>query len=110
MYSVCFLGIVQPPQPLNVTLNQPPANLTCAAVADFSIIWIIDGYQEDSCEVKERRISVLTTEADPVTGIRNSTLTIPAIEDNNDTKVKCTAANPPVESDEVSFKIQGMQF
>ena len=81
----------------------------CEAIANFGVHWSVDGVQDHHPAIEARGIIPEFSPQDPVTGILNSTLTVPATMENNGTKIQCVAVDPAVvRSPEVTLLIQGM--
>lgn len=77
-------------------------------ILTYTVIWKVNGLFQDDIALDQHHLDVSTTPADSVTGIVNSTLTLPATVVNNGSIIRCVVAYPIIESDEVSLLVQGM--
>ena len=98
--------ILEPPEPVNATLNTT-AVFHCIATGRLSV-WFVDDHQRDTPEALARGIIVVSSR-DP-DGIINSTLTIPATMDNDNITIYCEVGgdNGFFESPTVFLRVQGM--
>ena len=97
--------ILEPPEPVNATLNTTTV-FQCNATGEL-FEWFVDGRNEATPEAMARGVKV-TSPRDP-DGIINSTLTIPATIDNDNITISCRAAgdNGIDHSPEVLLRVQG---
>ena len=99
-------GILEPPEPVNATLNTA-AIFHCTATGRL-LIWFVDDHQQDTLEALARGIIVVSPR-DP-DGTIYSTLTIPATMDNDNIIICCEVGgdNGFFESPTVFLRVQGM--
>ena len=96
--------ILEPPKPVNATLNTTAA-FQCIATGRL-IGWVVNGDPNDTPEAMARGVEV-TSPRDP-DGITNSTLTIPATIDNDNITIYCEVAiDGSDRSPEVLLRVQG---
>ena len=98
--------IREAPKPVNATLNTTAA-FHCIATGEL-LVWFVDGRNEATPEAVARGVEV--TSLRDTDGTINSTLTIPAIIDNDNITISCRAAgdNGIARSPEVLLRVQGI--
>ena len=107
-FNVFYLEFLVAPTSVITTLNAT-ATFICVVKTNFSVKWSINGLHDDTPALHDHGIVVHLSNRNPVTGIINTTLTVPATMENNETKIICTASGSGfVESPEVTLLIQGM--
>ena len=105
IHSTCA-GIVVPPESVNATLGSI-AIFYCDLIGKVAL-WRINGSQFESLD-PSRGIDPVVPRPDPVTGIRNLTLKVPAITVNNETMVQCIGVtDDEAVSPTASLLIQGV--
>ena len=110
MIILCFpyhLDIIAAPVARVAVLNSD-AIFSCDGTG-FTLLWCIDGLQDNNIAIVDRGIDVDTI-SDPVARTWNSTLTVPATQENNKTVIQCevVGSNGHKESPNVTLLIQGI--
>ena len=101
-------GILVPPTSRVAALNST-ATFNCVG-SGYTLYWRIDGLRDNDPTIKERGIHAVNPDPDDTF---NSTLTVPAIIENNKTVIQCVVAvvngssGQKIESPTVTFLIQG---